>query len=102
MAWPFSSTEPNPAEAKPTSEGGDAPKAADKSPAELIAESVAGALKPLTEKLDAIGQRVDQVEQSTRKPAPKIEQGTVTSVLEDEDAAFNQRMTPLMLRTLEL
>jgi hypothetical protein len=99
MAWPFpDKPNSNPAEAKPTSEGGDPPKVVEKSPAEVIAES----LRPLTDKLDAISQRIDQVEQSTRKPVPKAEPTAVTSVLEDEDAAFSQRMTPLMLRTLEL
>lgn len=80
-------------------------KPPEKSPADLIAES----LKPLTDgfgtvttTLDSIAKRLEAVEQATRKPERPAEPRQVTSVLEDEDAAFAQRVGPLLLRQLEM
>jgi hypothetical protein len=97
MGWPFDKQD------APASnpEVKDAPKG-EKSPAELIAESLGAALKPLTEKLDSYGARFDALESNTRKPQPKAEPTEITSVLDDENAAFSQRMTPIVLRQLEL
>jgi hypothetical protein len=72
----------------------DKPK--EKSPAELIADS----LKPITDQLTALGAKVDAM-----KPAPvvrKVEPTETPSVLDNEDAAFSARMTPLIQRQLEL
>lgn len=70
------------------------PKEPEKSPAEIIAES----LKPVTEAVTAMRAEIDALHAKT---TPK-EKREIASVLEDEDAAFNQRMTPIMVKTLEL
>lgn len=95
MAWPFPDKTADP-EAKP----GEAK--AEKTPAELIAESLQSALKPLAERFDTITQRMDVIEQNTKKPEPKVENPNIPSVLDDEEAAFNMRMSPVFARTLEL
>ena len=100
MAWPTKlfpksdeskkETEvPNP-EKKPDEKA----KEPEKSPAELIAES----LKPLTDAVAGLRAEFDDLRVRTT-PKDKRE---ITSVLENEDEAFNQRMTPIMVRTLEL
>jgi hypothetical protein len=74
----------------------------EKSAAELIAES----LKPLTDSFTTLQKNLDDrlaaLEQNTRKPEPTREPVTATSVLENEDVAFAQRLTPIMARQLEL
>lgn len=99
MTWPFdkdkdtvnAETQDTPAEVKD--------KPADKTPAELIAE----ALKPFGETLTNLSAKIDAVEQATKKPEPKqTEPDQPMSVLDDENIAFAQRLTPLMLRQLEL
>lgn len=72
----------------------EANKPPEKSPAELIAES----LKPLTDGMAAIRGELDDLKVKT---APKGHQ-EVTSVMDDEDAAFAQRLTPIMAKTLEM
>lgn len=69
-------------------------KEPEKSPAELIAEAV----KPFQETISALQ---GQIEELKVKTTPR-EKREVTSVLENEDEAFNQRMTPIMVKTLEL
>jgi hypothetical protein len=69
-----------------------------KTPAELIAES----LSPLTDGISKLNARLDTIEQATKpKPKPETPPEQV-SVLDDENLAFAQRITPLMLRQLEL
>jgi hypothetical protein len=84
---------PNP-EVKPT----------DKSVAEQIAEALQPFTTSFKEFSDGLTQRLATVEEQTRKPAPveHPEPGTPTSVLDNEDVAFAQRLTPLMARQLEL
>lgn len=69
-------------------------KEPEKSPAELIAE----ALKPFTERFDAVQAEIESLKVKT---TPKDKQ-EVTSVMDDENEAFNQRLTPIMAKTLEL
>lgn len=97
MTWnPFKKEEaevPNPeATNDPTNE---------KTPAEIIAESVAASLKPVVEKLDSFSQRLDAIDAATKKPEPKVENTELVSVHDDEDRAFAQRIGPVMLRQLE-
>jgi hypothetical protein len=69
-------------------------KPPEKTPAELIAE----ALKPVTEGFAAMRTEIDALKvRTTPKNAPEI-----PSVLEDEDGAFNTRLTPIMAKTLEM
>jgi hypothetical protein len=67
---------------------------AEKSPAELIAE----ALKPVTDGFATLRAEIDELKVKTT-PKDKHE---VASVLDNEDEAFNQRLTPIMVKTLEL
>jgi hypothetical protein len=69
-------------------------KPPEKTPAELIAE----ALKPVTEGFAAMRGEIDALKVKT---TPK-ETHEVPSVMDDEDASFNTRLTPIMVRTLEL
>lgn len=69
-------------------------KEPEKSPAELIAES----LKPLTDAFNAMKAEVDELKVKTT-PKDKKE---ITSVMDDEDQAFNDRLTPIMKKTMEL
>lgn len=95
MVWPLDK------KIDPEVKDGEPPKP-EKTPAELIAESVSAALKPLSDKIDSYDARFGTLEQNTRKPEPKRENVEALSVLDDENAAFNQRLTPLLLRQLEL
>jgi hypothetical protein len=69
-------------------------KLPEKSPAELIAD----ALKPVTEGFAAMRGEIDALKVRT---APKG-QPEIPSVLDDEDGAFNTRLTPIMAKTLEM
>src|SRR2546426_8555322 len=69
-------------------------KPPEKTPAELIAES----LKPVTDALTLMKGELDALKVKT---TPK-EQHEVPSVMDDEDAAFNVRLTPIMARQLEI
>jgi len=83
---------------------GDPPsKPPEKTPAELIAEALQPLVQKLESKIDEQNKRFDTLEKNTTKPAPKVEPGEgPTSVLDDENLAFAQRLTPLMARQLEL
>jgi hypothetical protein len=100
MAWPKVLTgtkndegkgkpDPNP-EVKPGE--GDTPP--EKSVADLIAEAV-GPLKDHIGKLEA-----DLAE--AKKPKPSGAAPDPVSVLDDENAAFNQRLTPILAKQLEI
>jgi len=73
----------------------DKDKPKEKSPAELIAES----LKPLTESLAAM--RTEMAALKPKEPVRKAENVEIPSVLDDENAAFNARTAPLYQRQLE-
>jgi hypothetical protein len=92
-----------PKTAEHTEEGGE-PKALEKTPAELIAESLGVALKPLMDKMGEQDARFTKLEEQTRPRETKspVTQGEPTSVLDDENLAFAQRLTPLLARQFEL
>jgi hypothetical protein len=56
-------------------------------------------LKPLQAKIDSYETKFAELDQKVTKPAPKIEQQETPSVLDNEDAAFNQRMAPIAYQT---
>lgn len=92
MSWPFDKPEEKP-EVTP-----EPPKAVEKSPAELIAE----ALQPLSQQFQQMRDKLDAIENNTVKKPDPVQQREVTSVLDNEDVAFNQRLTPVVMRQLEL
>ena len=101
MTWPFDKPE---VKTSPSGEVGGDPAKVEKTPAELIAESVASAMKPFADAIEAQNARFDTIEAQTKpveRKAP-VEQSEVTSVLDNEDVAFAQRLTPIMARQLEL
>jgi hypothetical protein len=95
MAWKMFEKEkkeeevPNPNPEKKLEE-----KPPEKSPAELIAD----AMKPITEGFATMKAEIDALKVKT---TPK-NQPEVPSVLDDEDGAFNTRLTPIMARQLEM
>ena len=72
-------------------------KTNEKSVAEMLSESLA----PFAQKFDRLQQDIDSIK---NPPAPirKAEPTEKISVLDDEDGAFNQRMTPILQSQLEL
>lgn len=73
------------------------------SEADKIAASLSGAMEKITAKLSEMDSRFAKLEEQTRKPEPKAPQPDApTSVLDNEDLAFAQRMSPLLARTLEV
>ena len=70
-------------------------KSNEKSVAEIISESLA----PFAQRFDKLQQDIDEIR---KPPARKVEPTERISVLDDEDAAFNQRMTPILQSQLEL
>jgi hypothetical protein len=102
MTWPFPENKPNP---NPAEVGGDGkpPDTSTKTPAELIAD----ALKPLVDSQTAFQTKLDErltlLENQTKPaPRPQPQPNEPISVLDDENAAFAQRMTPIFARQLEL
>jgi hypothetical protein len=59
-------------------------------------------LKPITEKLQAYETRFATLEENTKKPAAKVENTEIPSVIDNEDAAFNARLGPLLVQTVAL
>jgi hypothetical protein len=53
-------------------------------------------IKPMREKIDSYETRFNSIEEQTRKPAPKVENTEIPSVLDDEDGAFRTRLNPLI------
>jgi hypothetical protein len=97
MAWKkmFGNNEPEKENQVPN----DPEKKVDAKPPEKpISEIIAESLKPLSEGMASMRAELESMK---TKPAPK-EKPEVASVLEDEDAAFNQRLTPIMAKTLEM
>ena len=98
MAWgkTFTKDEDNKEKEKNMADPEKKPAAAppEKSPAELIAD----ALKPVTEAFGAMRAEIDALKvRTTPKERPEI-----PSVMDDEDGAFNTRLTPIMVKTLEM
>jgi hypothetical protein len=97
MTWPFEKPAIEENNPEPAKQG-------EKSPAELIAESLSAALKPVLERFDAQDKRFETLEAQTkpREPKPATNLEEPVSVLDDEGLAFAQRLTPLMARQFEL
>lgn len=99
MAWPFDGkkeievgNQPAPGENKPP----------EKTPAELIAESLAGFKTELTARFDELGNRLNTVEQSVKRPEPVVEGNQPPSIFENEQAAMAGYIGPVYLRQMEL
>jgi hypothetical protein len=73
----------------------------EKTPAELIAESVSAAMKPFMESQAARDARLDAIEANTRRPEPRVETPETVSVMDDEATAFAQRLGPIVFRQME-
>jgi hypothetical protein len=97
MAWPFKQKAEEPQMAnEPTNPEKTPDTTSTKSIAEIISES----LQPFSAKFDKIQQDIDEIR--TPKPPVRTVSQERVSVLDDEDAAFNQRMTPILQSQLEL
>lgn len=72
-------------------------KSNEKSVAEIISES----LTPFTQRFDQLQQDINELKKPKEVVKPREPQERI-SVLDDEDAAFNQRMTPILQSQLEL
>jgi hypothetical protein len=96
MAWGTKKEDPKAAapDAGPEIKPGDTPKEPEKSVADQIAE----ALKPFQDRQTAL--EAELVE--ARKPRPDPSTPTMVSVLEDEDTAFAQRLTPFLQKQFEI
>jgi len=79
-------------------------KPPEKSQAELIAEALSPFVESQRQFQTTLNERLDKLESQTAKPAPKepVDPAQPISVLDNEDAAFAQRMTPIYARQLEL
>jgi regulator of replication initiation timing len=73
-------------------------KKIDAPPEKTVAEVIAESLKPLTESVASLTAQVTEL----KKPAEVKTPIEKKSVLEDEDEAFNQRLTPILAKTLEM
>lgn len=95
MSWPWQKQEET---EKPTME--PEKKVEETKPEKSIAEILSESLSPLREELAATRRDIEALKQPAevkRTVAPER-----ISVLDDEDAAFNQRMTPILQSQLEL
>lgn len=107
--WPMDKkpvTPPHPSD-PPTKDPANADGAPPPAQTPDVAQLIADALKPVTDKLgtlDQINTRLQTVEERvTPKPrATEGDQPKLTSFMEDEDTAFAQRVSPLLQRQLEL
>jgi hypothetical protein len=96
MAWPFKKAEEPPMSTEPEKKV-ETPKSNEKSVAEIISES----LQPFAQRFDKLQQDIDDLRKPKEVVKPREPQERI-SVLDDEDAAFNQRMTPILQSQLEL
>jgi hypothetical protein len=109
MPWPFekknadgTTVTPN-ANDPANAEGGTPP--AEKPIAQIIAESMGEALRPVVEGQAAINARLEKVETATARPArPEAEsaQPQRISIFDDEQGALTQAMAPLAAQTLTI
>jgi hypothetical protein len=98
MAWPFKKAEEPPVPNEPEKKvESTETKSNEKSVAEIISES----LQPFAQRFDKLQQDIDALK-TPPKPEPRREPAERISVLDDEDGAFNQRMTPILQSQLEL
>jgi hypothetical protein len=95
MAWMKTLTKDN-EPPKPPDPENKPDKPAEKSLADVIAES----LRPVTEQLTSLRSELDSMKAGPPKPAAASPE--MTSVLDDENAAFAQRLTPVLARTYEI
>jgi hypothetical protein len=87
-------------EDKPADKPADKPTQ-DASQDELLAKmrkSFEEVVQPIREKVDSYEARFGTLEEATRKPAPKVENQEIPSVLDDEDGAFRTRLGPTEAR----
>jgi hypothetical protein len=78
-------------------------KPLEKTAAELIAEALNPFIEGQRQFQTNLNERLQKLEEQTAKPpAREPDPGQPVSVLDDENAAFAQRMTPLYARQLEL
>ena len=70
----------------------------DKPPDKSIADQIAEAVGPLKETITALQAELTE----SKKPKVEVKNAEITSVLDDEDAAFNQRLTPILQKQLEM
>jgi len=92
--WPNNKKDEPPA-AKPEE------KAPPQAPsAEDLLAKMSELLSPLSQKLDSQSERLAALEEA-RKPAPPANP-EIPSVLDNEDAAFRERLTPLAVETINL
>jgi hypothetical protein len=97
MAWPFKQKAEEPQMAnEPT----NPEKTPDTTPTKSIAETLSESLSPLKEEFAAMRRDIEELR--TPKPPVRTVSQERVSVLDDEDAAFNQRMTPILQSQLEL
>jgi hypothetical protein len=96
----------NPFKEKPAANTADPTNAAttttEKSPAEMLAESLATANRPLMERLESLTRELEAVKTQTTRPVAAAEPTSVASVFDDEDAAFAQRIGPIAMQNLTL
>lgn len=83
------------------------PKTPEKTPAELIADSVREALKPVVESVSALSGKVDALEAGSRRPANQNADGNEgapqrVSVFDDEAGAFAQNLGPVLKMQFEM
>jgi hypothetical protein len=69
--------------------------------AEALLAKMSELLNPLKESIDAQGKRMDAYEEA-RRPKEPVTPNETPSVLDDENAAFNARLTPLAVETINL
>lgn len=98
MAWPkILSGDKGEPKAKP----GDNPEVKpgeEVEPEKTIADQIAEAVGPLKEHITKLEGELAEA----KKPKREVAKPEVASVLEDEDAAFNQRLTPILAKQLEI
>lgn len=106
MTWPFPKPENKPVPDPEVGDGhGAVEQPKEKSPAELIAESLqplATTLRAVADGQAALTSRLEAIETQTRRPEPPKPPAEVASVFDDENAAFSQRIGPIALRQMEL
>jgi hypothetical protein len=96
MAWPFKKAE----EPQMANEPNNPEKTPVTPPEKSIAEIISESLSPFREELAAIRRDTEALRQPV-EPKRTVPTERI-SVLDDEDAAFNQRMTPILQSQLEL
>ena len=97
MAWPFKQKAEEPQMATDVN---NPEKTPETKPEKSIAEMLSESLSPLREELAATRRDIEALKQPVE--VKRTVAAERISVLDDEDAAFNQRMTPILQSQLEL